>query len=251
MGGVIARGDGIGIVLPKRLPLPWLRRRPTPAPAPAEPTPEPEFRPAPPLRRLPAGLRHEWLTVAVARSTLQGPVPLANARVAVRPWSSDAQGAAAEPIARAMTGPDGSASFHLPAGRYAIAASHGQDAKAVTLALDRTGRATLLLDGPGRLVALAVDVRDPAGHPLVGVPVEALDALGLAAGRALTDEHGHAVLALPPGHYQVRALAATATVALPGTARLRLVTAPPPPAERQEAAAQARSFEPPLDGPWN
>lgn len=238
-----------------RLPLPWLRRKDAPAPPVADPPPAPpQAPPAPPLARPAPRVRHEWLTITVARANPQGPVPLAHARVVVRPWPAG-QPKPSEPLARTATGSEGNAALLLPTGRYAIAASHGGAAKAVTLTLDHAGRAFILLEGPARLAALAVEGATPLCE------VEVRDSEGGLHARARADEHGFILFPLLPGTYDVTAAGATARVRLDEDARVRL------PAilggatlvrgiERASAApAPARPYAAPEAGPdatrWN
>ena len=233
-------------MLGKRLPLPWLRRK-EPAPAatpPAAPPPPP--RPAPPLARPQAKVRHEWLTVTVARATPRGPIPLSDARVVVRPWPlGDAR--PGDPLARATTGPNGAATLLLPTGRYAVSATHGGQTKAVALTLDHAGRAHVLLDSAARLAALAVDGAPP------GAEVQARDARDGGLRAALrADDHGFALLPLPPGTYDVAALDASgepvsaARVTLLADTRLHLPAGRAPDGETlrrlHEAAATGTAY---------
>ena len=225
-----------------RLALPWLRRRekaPFPAPAATPAAPVPPERDAPPFPRPVPLLRHEWLDVTVARATLLGPLPVPRAKVVVRAWPRGEEHPR-ETVARAFADAEGAISFHLPVGRYALTALHGEEARTVAVTVEHAGRATVILeDAPRlRLRTLRVEVADAAGAPLPHAEVEAhpLDRAGEPA-RTSTDAAGVAFLALAPGAYEVRAAGRAARVHLQGDLRLRL--AAPGPEEEMDALLRA------------
>ncbi|GEM_PF-7088161 len=213
--------------------MPWSRE-------PAEP--EQVAPPAPPLPRPPAA-PHHWLTVLVARPGPEGPLPVADARVVIRPFPLGAP-KPGEPMARAATGPEGTVALLLPAGRYAVSARHAGEGRAVTVTLEHAGRALLVLEALGKRVVLTVEVSGPDGGALPGAPVEVRSApAGTLAARGATDERGVATLHLPPGAYEVRVGAARARTFVETDTLLRLAAeaapAPQPVASRYAQKARA------------
>lgn len=177
------------------------RRRPKSGSAPA-PT-EPAATPLAPIARAPT-VAHHWLTVLVARPGPHEPVPAAGARVVVRPFPLG-ETRPGEPVARGTTALDGTVSLSLPAGRYAIAAAHEGDGKAVTVTLEHAGRAVLVLEAVGRRVVLCIEATRADGRNLPEASVEARSLpSGAVAARGVTDERGVVSLLVPPGSYEIR-----------------------------------------------
>ena len=174
--------------------LPWRKAEPAASEAAGQTLPLPR----------PPTVEHHWLTLVVARPAPAGPVPVAGARVVVRAYPRGAP-RPTEPVARGTAGPDGTVTLHLPAGRYAVSASHDDEARGVTITLEHAGRAMILLEGLGRRVVLTAEVTGPDGSALGGARVEVrtTPARALAA-EGHTDERGVASLLLPPGAYEVR-----------------------------------------------
>ena len=226
--------------------LPWSRKRdeqsgakdgasaaPAAAAAPAAST----ARIAPPLAREPDAAPHHWLTIIVARHGPVGPVPLPGARVVVRAYP---RGAAAPraPIGRGTTGPDGTLALLLPAGRYAVAATHERDTRAVTVTLEHAGRALLTLESLARRVALTIEAARPDGFALTHAPVEVRAAAGGAVvERGATDDTGVVTLGVPAGAYEVRVGGASVRTYVEADTLLRM-TAEPAAADAAEADVQ-------------
>ena len=247
-------------------PRAWRRREAPPPPASpgqpadaARPSPADASASAPPGRPFPRPapvLRHEWLDVAVARATLLGPLPVGRTRVVVRAWPPG-EPRPLDAVARAFTDAEGLVSFHLPAGRYALTATQGEDAKTVAVTVEHAGRATIVLEEAPRLRlrTLVVEVVDSEGRPVAGVEVEAASLAPEGPScRSRTDERGLAPLALLPGAYEVRAAGRAARVQVHGDARLRLAALAPAgemDALLREAATTLRAYERPDDAPAN
>ena len=196
-----------------------------------------------PLPR-PIAVEHHWLTLLVARPAPAGPVPVPGARVIVRPWP---RGAArpADPVARGSAGADGTVALSLPAGRYAVTATDGEEARAVTVTLEHAGRAVVLLESVGRRVVLTAEVRSPADGPLVGAPVEVRSSPGGAlAAEGTTDERGVVNLLVPTGAYEVRVGTTVAKTYVEADTILRLSAEAPrveaPPVRVSKYAQRAR-----------
>lgn len=208
---------------------------PRPAPAAAGHAPGAPPAPAPVLPPLPRpqGIAHHWLTVVVARPGPAAPVPVAGARVTVRAFPRGAP-RPGDPVARGTTGADGSVALQLPAGRYAVSAQHGGEARVVTVTLEHGGRALLLLEAPGRRVTLTVEAFTPDGRPLPHAVVDVRTSpAGTPAARGHADERGVLSLPLPPGAYEVRVGDASARTYLEADTRLRLTAEPAPADARQ------------------
>lgn len=190
-----------------------------------EAQPEPPAEPVPLVAR-PRAIAHHWLTVAVVRPGPESSVPVAGARVVIRPFF---RGAARpeDPVARGATAADGTFAASLPAGRYAVYAQHEGESKAVTVSLEHAGRATLVLESAARRAALEVIVTGLDGAPLAhaGVDVRAVPTLAQVA-RAVTDAAGSARLALPPGAYEVRVGGASARTFVEADTTIRLAADP-------------------------
>ena len=206
--------------------LPWSRKQDEPSGAedgaPAASAPAATARIAPPLAREPDAAPHHWLTIIVARHGPVGPVPLPGARVVVRAYPRGAAAPGA-PIGRGTTGPDGTLALLLPAGRYAVAASHERDARAVTVTLEHAGRALLTLESLARRVALTIEAARPDGFALTNAPVEVRAAAGGAiVERGATDDTGVATLGVPPGAYEVRVGGATVRTYVEADTLLRM-----------------------------
>lgn len=191
--------------------------------APAEPTAPA----APPLARAPA-VQHHWLTVAVARSGPAAPIPVAGARVVVRPFPRGAP-RPEEPVARGTTGSDGSFAASLPPGRYAVYAQHEGEGKAVNVTLEHAGRATLVLESLARRATLTIEVHDVAGEPVVDAPIEvrAIPS-GTHAVRVVTTEEGLAEVALPPGAYELHVGGTVTRTYLEASTTVRVTAEPLP-----------------------
>ena len=212
--------------------LPWRRDEPTPAEPPA-----PTARPADPAPR-PEKARHHWLTLLVARAGPVGPLPVAEARVVLRPFPRGAP-RPGEPMARATTGPDGTVALHLPAGRYAVSARQGGEGRVVTITLEHAGRALVLLESLGKRVVLTVEVSGADGGPLPEASVEVRATPGGAlAGRGVTDEAGIATIHVPPGAFEVRVGDAVARTYVEADTLLRLAAASVAPATPSPAASR-------------
>lgn len=200
---------------------PWGRRKEAQAAYVAE-------KPAAPLPRAPT-VAHHWLAIMVARPGPVSPLPVAEARVVVRPFP---RGAAKpeEPVARGATGADGSFSVSLPAGRYAVYAQHEGEGKAVTVTLEHAGRATLLLETLGRRVLLMAEVTGTDGDPMPDavVDVRAIPS-GTHAARQTTNDDGVAEISLPPGAYEVRVGTTVTRTYLEADTILRLTAEPEAP----------------------
>lgn len=233
----------------RKLGLPWPRRSGEAAPAPAGPLP-----PAAPALPRPPVVEHHWLTVAVVRSGPAQPLPVGDARVVVRPFPRGAQ-RPGEPVARGSTGHDGSFALLLPAGRYAVSATHGGEGRAVTITLEHSGRAMLVLESLGRRVVLTVEVAGPAGEPLAEATVDVRTVPGgTHAARGVTDERGVAAIHLPAGAYEVRVGGSAAKTYLEADTLLRLTAEPAPPEPAAPAVSRyaqraraATSYVAPLD----
>lgn len=203
-----------------RIPGFGLRKR-TPQPAPS--------RAVVPLPRAPV-VEHHWLTLAVVRPGPAAPIPVAGARLVVRPFPRGAP-RPEEPVARGATGPEGSFSVSLPAGRYAVYAQHEGEGKAVTVTLEHAGRATLLLESLGRRVRLTAEVTGPGGDPMPDATVDVRTVpAGTHAARQTTNDDGVAELTLPPGAYEVRVGSTVTRTYIEADTILRL-SAQPEPAE--------------------
>jgi hypothetical protein len=166
-------------------------------------------------------------------------VPVAGARVVVRsfPRGSARPG---EPVGRATTAADGSVALLLPAGRYAVAAAHEDESRAVTITLEHAGRAMLALESRGRRVVLTVEVALSDGRAVENGCVDVLTVPGGAlAARGSTDAEGIAALSLPPGAYEVRVGDAAAKTYIEADTLLR-VTADAAPRALAAPAAVTR-----------
>jgi hypothetical protein len=210
---------------------------------------------APALPRPPTlPVEHHWLTVQIARPGPHEPIPVAGARVLVRPYPRGAT-RPGEVVARGATAADGSLSLLLPAGRYAVAARHEDDGKYVTITLEHAGRAMLVLESLGKRVTLTVEASTLDGRPAPNAAVEARAVpAGAIAARGLTDEDGVATLLLPPGAYEVRTGATVAKTYLETDTLLRLTAtegAPPPDSEAatryQQKVRTATNYAAPYD----
>lgn len=211
--------------------------------------------PAQVARAPPPPIEHHWLSVLVARPGPHEPLPVTGARVLVRPYPRGAT-RPGEVIARGTTGADGNVSLLLPAGRYALAARHGEDGKYVTLTLEHAGRAVLVLETLGKRVTLTVETSTVDGRPAPNVAVEARTVpAGTIAARAVSDEDGVANLSVPPGAYEVRAGSAVAKTYVETDTLLRLTAAagtatpldPEPQTRYQQKVRQATSYVSPYD----
>lgn len=215
----------------KRRGLPWSRPSDDESAAPSRSPPVAAALPRPPL------VEHHWLTVAVVRPGPAAPLPVPEARVVVRPFP---RGTArpGEPVARGSTGADGAVALSLPAGRYAVSATHGGEGRAVTITLEHAGRATLVLEGLGRRVVLTVEVSGAEGEPLAGATVDVRTVPGGAhAARGMTDERGVAAIHVPQGAYEVRVGDTAAKTYVEADTLLRLTAE----ASRAQPAAPAMS----------
>lgn len=185
--------------------LPWGRKEATPgADAPQAVPSGPASSPprAPPLARE-VSPAHHWLSVVVARHGPAGPVPVAGARIVVRPYPRGAT-SPGDPVGRGTTSAEGSLALLLPPGRYAVAATHDGDSRVVTVRLEHAGRAVLVLESRARRVALRLEVARPDGFALGHAPVEVRTVTGGAlVERGETDETGIASLHIPAGAYVV------------------------------------------------
>lgn len=211
-------------------------------------TPAPASTPAsiaPPLARTPS-VPHHWLTLAVVRPGPAAPIPVAGARVVVRPFP---RGAARpeEPVARGTTSPDGSFAALLPPGRYAVYAQHESEGKAVTVTLEHAGRAQVVLESLARRANLSVEVHGLDGLPLpdANVEIRTLPSGGRVA-HARADADGVAHVSLPPGAYEVHVCGTTTRTYLEADTTIRvtaephaLETAAPPPVSRYAQRARA------------
>lgn len=202
---------------------------------------------APPLSlpRAPT-VAHHWLTIAVVRPGPAAPIPVAGARVVVRPFPRGAS-RPEEPVARGSTSADGSFAASLPPGRYAVYAQHEGEGKAVNVTLEHAGRATLALDSLGRRVKLTVEVNGLDGCPLPDAAIEIRTVpAGTQAARAVTDLDGAAETALPPGAYEVhvggvvaRTFVEADTIVRVTAAPMPLKLAPTPPVSKYAQRARA------------
>lgn len=187
---------------------------------------EPEAdEPLPPLPREPT-VPHHWLSIVVVRPGPLAPLPAPGARIVVRPYP---RGAAKpeEPVARGVAGADGSFQLLLPEGRYAVAAQHEGEARAVTITLEHAGRATLSLESLGRRVTLTVEVSGEDGLPRADAMVSVRSvAAGTEAARGVTDADGVAQIHLPPGAYQVQVGRSVARTYVETDTLLRLTAEP-------------------------
>lgn len=222
------------------------RRKPAAAVVAAEP--------ALPLPRAPA-VAHHWLAIDVARPGPAVPLPVSQARVVVRPFPRGAT-KPEDPVARGATGPDGSFSVSLPAGRYAVYAQHEGEGKAVTVTLEHAGRATLVLESLGRRVTLTAEVTGPDGDPMPDATVDVRTVpSGTHAGRHVTNDDGVAEISLPPGAYEVRVGTTITRTYLEADTILRLTAEPeapepivaPPVSKYAQKARAATSVIAPLD----
>lgn len=216
--------------------LPWIGGGRDPEP---EPAPAPIARAVPPLARPAPAANHHWLTVLVARPGPEGPLPVAAARVVVRPYPLGAA-KPGEPMGRGTTAADGTVALHLPAGRYAVSARHQGEGRAVTVTLEHSGRALLVLEALGKRVDLTIEATGADGGALPGAAVEVrASPAGTLAGRGTTDERGAVTLHLPPGSYEIRLGETRARTYLEADTRLRLTaTAAPAPQTVQTRYAQ-------------
>ena len=210
--------------------------------------------PATPLPRAPT-LPHHWLTIAVARPGPAAAIPVANARVVVRPFP---RGAARpeEPVARGTTGADGSFAVSLPPGRYAVYAQHEADGKAVTVTLEHAGRATLFLESLSRRATLTVEMHGSDGFPLPDAQVEVRSLPGgTHVARAVADADGVTHITLPPGAYELHVsgsvtrtfLEADTTVRITAEPQMHETAAPPPVSKYAQRARAATSVVAALD----
>lgn len=209
---------------------------------------------ATPLPRAPA-VQHHWLTLAVVRSGPSTPIPVAGARVVVRPFP---RGAARpeEPVARGSTGADGSFSASLPPGRYAVYAQHESEGKAVTITLEHAGRAQLVLESLARRATLCVEVHGLDGLPLAEARVEIRSLPGgTHVAHAVADNDGVARITLPPGAYEVHLggtvtrtyLEADTVVRVTAEPAAHETAAPPPVSRYAQRARAATAVVAPLD----
>lgn len=214
----------------------------------------PASTPTAPLPRTPS-VAHHWLTLAVVRPGPAAPIPVPASRVVVRPFARGAT-RPEDPVARGTTGPDGTFSVSLPAGRYAVYAQHEGEGKAVTVTLEHAGRATLVLESLGRRVTLSVEVQDRDGGPLpdATVDVRTIPA-GTHAARAVTNDDGAVDVPLPPGAYEVRVGETITRTYLEADTILRVTADPrapeplqaPPVSKYAQKARAATAVVAPLD----
>lgn len=199
-----------------------LGRRKEAATLPAEPSLVSAPLPRPPT------VPHHWLTIAVVRSGPAAPIPVAGARVVVRPFPRGAS-RPDDPVARGSTGPEGTFAASLPPGRYAVYAQHESDGRAVTITLEHAGRAQLTLESLARRATLSVEVQGLNGLPLADARVDiCAHPAGTHVAHALADDDGVATLKLPPGAYEVRVGGALARTYVEADTTLRITAEPQP-----------------------
>ncbi len=133
-----------------------------------------------------------------------GGKPAAGALVAVVPAGRT------EPAAVLIASADGKFEVTLPAGPYALTASHPQWVAAYSPPMATSGKSVreLRFAAPAEGFLLGGFVRDPEGVAFAEAEVHCLRSLGggdLFVGRA--DGAGHYSLRLPPAHYSCRAVA--------------------------------------------
>ncbi|MFA5860637.1 MAG: hypothetical protein WDA16_02975 [Candidatus Thermoplasmatota archaeon] len=201
-------------------------------------------------------IEHHWLLVMVARPGPHEPLPVAGARVLVRPYPPGAT-RPGDVVARGTTGADGNVSLLLPAGRYALAARHAEEGKYVTLTLEHAGRAVLLLETMGKRVTITIETSSIDGRPSSNVAVEARTLPGgTIAARGVTDDEGVVNLSVPPGAYEVDTGGTVTKTYVETDTLLRLTAMPgnaapqPEPEERsryQQKVRQATNYVAPYD----
>ncbi|HVM44637.1 MAG TPA: hypothetical protein VM582_01780, partial [Candidatus Thermoplasmatota archaeon] len=196
------------------------------------------------------------LGVAVVRPGPSAPIPVAGARVVVRPYPRHAA-RPEDPVARGATGPDGTFSASLPPGRYAVYAQHEGEGRAVTVSLAHAGRARLSRTSVARRATLTVEVNGLDGEPLPDAAVDVrAHPSGAHAARIVTNDDGVAHVALPPGAYELHVGGAATRTYLEADTVVRVTAephplegaAPPPLSRYAQRARAATATVAPLDG---
>ncbi len=153
-----------------------------------------------------------WLAVGAALAGAEEAPAAEVSGIAVGPGGEPAAGAVvavvaarrSEPSAVVVAGADGAFAATVPAGTYALTATHPQWAAAWSPPAEASGKVVrdLRLRAPGEGVLLEGDVRDSTGAALAGAEVHCMRTISqgdLFVGRA--DGAGHYALRLPSSPY--------------------------------------------------